>query len=153
MRKKNQRIVVTARGKTQSLREWAAETGIPYATLYQRFMAGWSEKELLIPTREARRQEIEDFLSQPVAQVAVAPVTPVTSKKPTADTQLDSAAKALAEADSHYHDLADYRRQAAVVLDAAYVARGVDAPPIFAVVVSALIAVASTVVVVLLLRL
>lgn len=45
---------VTAFGKTQSLKDWSEETGIPYSCLYKRIKRGWSPEETLSETKSVR---------------------------------------------------------------------------------------------------
>jgi hypothetical protein len=47
--------VLTYNGKTQTLREWSAETGISLNTMRQRVVAGWSaEKCITLPTKNRK---------------------------------------------------------------------------------------------------
>lgn len=45
-------IMVTARGKTQSLMDWADETGISYGTLKHRYQRGWDAERLVTQGRK-----------------------------------------------------------------------------------------------------
>lgn len=46
-RRKSDLVMITALGKTQCLTDWAAETGLPYTALHQRFHAGWDAERLV----------------------------------------------------------------------------------------------------------
>lgn len=40
-------VLITYKGKTQSLKQWSNELNIPYMRLYSRYRAGWSKLEIL----------------------------------------------------------------------------------------------------------
>ena len=46
-RNKRKTVLMTARGRTQSLSDWADETGMLPITLYKRHISGWSDEEAI----------------------------------------------------------------------------------------------------------
>lgn len=48
--------LVTANGKTQTLADWADETGLPYNTIYSRFRLGWSDDRIVNEPWKPRSQ-------------------------------------------------------------------------------------------------
>ena len=58
--KRNNRVLAH-NGKTQTLTQWAEETGIPYSCLQKRIKYGWSvERILTTPVRERKLQNKKD---------------------------------------------------------------------------------------------
>ncbi len=41
--------LITAKGKTQTLAEWASELGVPHATLHERLSNGWPDENIIDP--------------------------------------------------------------------------------------------------------
>jgi hypothetical protein len=62
-RNKRKTVALTARGKTQSLQDWADETGMLPVTLYKRYLAGWGHEDAIfapiVPRVESGRRSGE----------------------------------------------------------------------------------------------
>lgn len=63
---KQQSRYVTINGITKTLKDWSAESGLPYDTLRLRLNRGWKEKELLIPlmTNQFSKEEYLNSIQQ-----------------------------------------------------------------------------------------
>lgn len=59
-RNTSRNIFMTYNGKTQTVMDWAAETGINYGTLRNRVMSGWSTEDALKTPSGERRKIKED---------------------------------------------------------------------------------------------
>lgn len=60
--------MLTIKGKTAPLTEWARETGLPRGLIYSRYKRGWTGEELISPPEQFRRRKCGSHFTQECQQ-------------------------------------------------------------------------------------